>query len=158
MLLRFLAFTAILAAGAASAQTGGLEVSGAWARATPGKSATGAAYLTILSPTADRLVAASTPVATKAELHTMTMLGKVMEMRPVAGLDIPPGRPVTLSPGGMHIMLTGLKQPLREGQSFALTLTFAEAGTRTLSVAVEKLGAMAPPPAPQHQGRSDHGR
>lgn len=145
----------VLGAAAASAQTGGLAVDNAWARATPGKSTTGAAYVTIRSPTADRLVAASTPVADKAELHTMSMSGMVMKMRPVAGVDIPAGQPVTLAPGGLHIMLTGLNQPLKAGQSFPLTLTFDKAGTRTVAVAVENVGATGPAagsamPAMQH--------
>lgn len=140
----------LLGAGAASAQTGQLAVDNAWARATPGKSATGAAYLTIHSPTADRLVAAATPVAEKAELHTMSMAGMVMKMRPIEGVDIPAGQPVSLKPGGMHIMLIGLKKPLQAGQSFPLTLTFDKAGTRTVNVAVERIGAMGPAPTAQH--------
>jgi len=139
-----------LGAGAASAQTGQLTVDNAWARATPGKSQTGAAYVTIRSPSPDRLVAASTPVAEKAELHTISMSGMVMKMRPVAGVDIPAGQPVTLAPGGMHIMLTGLMKPLQAGQSFPLTLTFEKAGARTVDVAVEKVGAAGPAPAAQH--------
>jgi periplasmic copper chaperone A len=136
--------------GAASAQTGQLEVDNAWARATPGKSATGAAYVTIRSPTADKLVAASSLVAKKAELHTMSMSGMVMKMRPIASIDIPAGQPVTLAPGGLHIMLVGLAKPLKAGQTFPLTLTFAMAGSRTVNVAVEKIGAMGPAQAPQH--------
>ena len=137
----------VLTAAVASAQTGPLAVDNAWARATPGKSDIGAAYVTIHSPTADRLVAASTPVAKKAELHTMEMSGMVMKMRPISGIDIPAGQSVSLAPGGLHIMLMGLKQPLKAGQSFPLTLTFAKAGTRTVNVAVEKVGASGPMPA-----------
>jgi copper(I)-binding protein len=146
----FFAAGLALMAAAAPAQTGPLAVSDAWARATPGKSTTGAAYATIESPTADRLVAASTPVANKAELHTMSMSGMVMKMRPIAGVDIPAGQKVTLAPGGMHIMLVGLKKPLTAGQSFPLALTFAKAGTRTVEVTVEKVGAAGPAPAAVH--------
>lgn len=150
MSIKFLAFAAgLVVAGAALAQTSRLEVSDAWARATPGKAENGAAYLTIQSPTADRLVSASSPVAKKAELHTMSMAGMVMQMRPLAAVNIPAGQPVALKPGGVHIMLLGLQQPLQEGQSFPLTLTFDKAGTRVVTVAVEKPGAMAPSPAPQ---------
>ena len=55
-----------------------------------------------------------------------------------------PAQPVTLKPGGAHIMLMGLNQPLQAGQSFPLTLTFEKAGQREVSVAVEKPGAMGP--------------
>ena len=134
----------VVIAGAALAQTGQLEVSNAWARATPAKAETGIAYLTIRSPTADRLVSVSSPVAKKVELNTMEMSGVVMKMRPLASLDIPAGQPVTLRPGGDHVMLTGLSGPLREGQSFPLTLTFEKAGTREVTVAVEKPGAAGP--------------
>jgi copper(I)-binding protein len=145
MSLKFLAFaTGLLVASAAMAQTNQLEVNNAWARATPGKAENGAAYVTIASPTSDRLVSVSTPVAKKAELHTMEMKGMVMEMRPVAGVDIPAGQPVSLKPGGEHIMLLGLNQPLREGQTFPLTLNFEKAGSRAVTVTVEKAGAAGP--------------
>ena len=134
----------LLVASAALAQTGQLEVSNAWARATPAKAENGVAYLTIRSPTPDRLVSVSSPVAKKAELHTMEMAGMVMKMRPLAGLDIPAGQPVTLKPGGEHIMLLDLNGPLREGQSFPLSLTFEKAGTREVSIAIEKPGAAGP--------------
>jgi periplasmic copper chaperone A len=145
MSFKFLAFAAsLVVASAALAQTNQLEVSSAWARATPGKAENGAAYLTIQSPTADRLLSVFSPVAKKAELHTMSMEGMVMKMRPLAGVDIPAGQPVTLKPGGQHVMLLGLDAPLREGQSFPLTLTFEKAGTRTVTVAIEKPGAAGP--------------
>jgi periplasmic copper chaperone A len=145
MSIKLLAFTASLVfASAALAQTNQLEVSNAWARATPAKAENGVAYVTIRSPTADRLLSAASPVAKKVELHSMEMAGMVMKMRPMSSLDIPAGQPVTLKPGGEHIMLTGLNGPLREGQSFPLTLTFEKAGAREVTVAVEKSGAAGP--------------
>jgi periplasmic copper chaperone A len=151
MLIKPLAFAAsLVAASAALGQSGQLEIRDAWARATPGKAENGAAYLTIRSPTADRLVSVSSPVAKKTELHTMTMQGMVMRMRPIASLDVPPGQPVTLKPGGEHIMLLGLNQPLQEGQTFPLTLNFEKAGAQTVSVAVGKAGAAGPGAAAQH--------
>jgi hypothetical protein len=137
-------------AGDAAAQTAQIAIDHAWARATPGNSKVGAAYATIRSPAADRLVAAATPVAQRAELHTVEMSGMVMKMRPVAGIDIPAGTPVSLRPGGYHIMLTGLARPLRTGETFALTLTFEKAGARTVTVAVEKVGATGPAPVAGH--------
>jgi copper(I)-binding protein len=143
---KLLAFAAsLMIAGAAAAQ-GTVEVTDAWARATPGKAEVGAAYLTIASPNADRLTGLSTPAASAAELHTMTIeataAGGVMRMRPVAGVDLAAGQKVALKPGGLHIMLVGLKAPLRAGQSFPLTLYFEKAGSREVTVTVEKAGAM----------------
>ena len=139
-----IAASCLVVASAVLAQTGQLEVSNAWARATPAKAENGVAYLTIRSPTPDRLVSVSSPAAKKAELHRMEMAGMVMKMRPLAGLDIPAGEPITLRPSGEHIMLMGLNGPLREGQSFPLTLTFEKAGAREVSVAIEKPGAAGP--------------
>lgn len=150
MRMKFLAFAAgLVVASAALAQPAQLEVKDAWARATPGNAPNGAAYMTIQSPTADRLVSAATPVAKRAELHTMSMQGMVMKMRPLPGLDIPAGGTVTLKPDGEHVMLLGLTHPLREGQSFPLTLDFEKAGSRTVTVTVEKVGATGPAPAAQ---------
>jgi hypothetical protein len=140
------AAASLVIAGSVLAQTGQLEVTDAWARATPAKAENGIAFLTIRSPAADRLISASSPVAKKVELNTMAMEDMVMKMRPIASLDVPAGQPVTLKPGGDHIMLLGLTGPLREGQSFPLTLTFEKAGTRAVIVAVEKPGAAGPSP------------
>jgi periplasmic copper chaperone A len=151
MSIKLIALAASLAiASAALAQPTQLEVNNAWAGATPGKAENGAAYLTIQSPTADRLVSLSSPVAKKAELHSMSMQGAVMKMRPIDGLDVPAGQPVALKPGGEHIMLMGLNQQLHEGQSFPLTLDFEKAGPRTVTVTVEKAGAKGPGPAAAH--------
>ena len=136
--------TCLLVTNGAMGQTGQLEIRAPWARATPGQAQNGAAYLTIVSPTTDRLTGASSPVAKKAELHTMSMEGGVMRMRPLTAIDIPAGQTVTPRPGGTHIMLLGLTQPLREGQSFPLTLSFDHAGPRQVTVAIEKAGAMGP--------------
>jgi copper(I)-binding protein len=128
----------LLIAGAAAAESGAVEVSDAWARATPAKAETGAAYLTLKAAAGDRLVGLSTPVADKAELHEMTMDGSVMKMRQLASLDLPAAKAVVLKPHGTHIMLIGLHQPLKNGQSFPLTLRFDKAGAREVTVAIEK--------------------
>ena len=127
-----------------AAQTTPVTVDNAWARATPGKAENGAAYLTLKAAAADRLTGVSTPVAGTAELHQMTMDGSVMRMRQIAGIDLPAGQPVTLKPGAVHIMLVGLKEPLKAGQSFPLTLHFAKAGSQMVNVTVQPAGAMGP--------------
>ena len=144
-LLSATVFTAAVAY-AAVAQQASVSVSEVWARATPPGAKTGAAYLTVANQGAlpDRLVKASTPVASEAQLHTMIDDNGVMKMRPVAGIDVKAGGSVTLKPGGFHVMLMGLKQPLVEGESFPLTLTFEKAGAVATTVKVAKAGAASP--------------
>jgi copper(I)-binding protein len=122
-----------------------VTVSLAWARALNSVKLPAAAYFTIANAGggADRLVAAASPVAEHAELMENATEHGVMEMRGLDGLTIEPGQSAVLKPGGLHLMLTGLKQPLRTGDSFPLFLTFAKAGTREVMVKVEKPTAMA---------------
>lgn len=137
----------LAATGHAQTPTAGpIIVDNAWARATPGASTTGAAYLTVTDHGAapDRLIGVSSPVAARAELHTMSNDNGIMKMRALDGLAIEPGKPAELKPGGSHIMLFDLKQPLHEGDSFPLTLTFERAGAVLVTVTVEKIGAMGP--------------
>jgi len=125
---------------------GALHVTQAWARATAGSVKVGAAYLTVTNEGAgmDRLVGAATPVAAKAELHTVVMEGGVMSMRPVEAVEVHPGEPAVLQPGGIHIMLMGLKRPLKEGETFPLQLTFEQGGNVDIEVVVQKAGSMGP--------------
>jgi periplasmic copper chaperone A len=128
------------------AKNGGPRIDRAWARATPGAAATGAVYFRIESPTSDRLIGLKTPVAAKAELHTHIEQNGIMQMREVeGGLAVPAGQEVELKPGGpLHVMLIELNQKLKAGDSFPLTLTFEKAGSRDVTVKVERLGAMGP--------------
>jgi copper(I)-binding protein len=127
-----------------AAQTGGVEISDAWARATPGGAENGAAYLTLVSPAGDRLTGITSPAAAKAQLHEMTNNHGIMQMREVPAIDLPPGKKMTLKPGGLHIMLMGLKHPLQPGQSVPLSLRFEKSGTREVNAAIGKVGAMGP--------------
>jgi hypothetical protein len=132
---------ATLALGAAAQTTPSISVENAWARATASSAQAAAVYVTITDHgAADRLVSVSTPVGT-AQLHETTREGNVTRMRPVAGLAVPTGAPVSLAPGGYHIMLTDLKQPLSSGQNFPLSLTFEKAGTVETTVTVKATGA-----------------
>lgn len=123
---------------------GSLTIEHPWARASV--AANGAAYMIISNSggEADELLAAASPVAATVELHTHIMEGEVMKMRPVKSIDVNVGEPAALKPGGLHIMLIGLKAPLKEGEKFPMTLTFAKAGTITVDVVVEAPGANAP--------------
>jgi len=120
---------------------GSLKIGHPWARATVG--GTGGAFLSVDNTGAqpDRLLRVSTDVAGTAELHTHIKEGDIMRMRPVQAIDLPAGKKVMLEPGGYHIMLLGLKKPLKEGERFPLTLEFEKAGKITVEIAVDKPGA-----------------
>jgi copper(I)-binding protein len=138
---------AVLTPIAAQAQTpaSSITVENAWSRATPAAAKTGALYLTIIDHGApDRLISVATPVADTAELHQTTMQNGIMRMRPVDGLAVSEQEPGKLAPGGYHIMLMGLKQQLKPGASFPVTLTFEHAGAVQASAVVAKAGASAP--------------
>ena len=123
---------------------GALSVSDPWARATAANARAGAAYLTINAGNeADKLIAASTPVSEKAEIHATYSEGGMMKMKPVGAIAVDAGKSVSLAPGGYHVMLVGLKHPLTAGESFPLTLTFAKGGTKTVMVMVRPVGAAA---------------
>lgn len=117
-----------------------------WARATPGGARTGATYLALKNngDSPDQLVGATTSVAEKVQFHSVVEENGVSSMREMPIIDLPPGSTVTFSPGGMHIMLVGLKQPLKEHQTFQLILTFAKAGKLDVMIPVAKVGAMRP--------------
>ena len=106
---------------------GDIHIMKPWSRPLAPVSANGAAYMTLVNKgsAADKLVAVSTPMAMKAELHTHTMEGGMMKMRRVDAIEIAPGTPSVLKPGGLHVMMMGLKEPLVEGKSYPLTLTSA---------------------------------
>ena len=123
-----------------------LEVAQPWARATPGDAPNGAAYLTIVNHghEMDRLVGVTSPVSRRVEMHTHTMEGGMMRMRQVSAVEVHPGEPAVFRPGANHIMLIDLKEPLVEGESFPLTLTFDRAGPVETTVEVQGVGSMGP--------------
>lgn len=116
---------------------GSLDIHHPWARPTAGK--TGAVYFVVKnSGTAgDALLRVETDVSDKAQIHTMTMDGDVMRMRKLDRLDIPAGQSVAVAPGGIHIMLIGLKAPLKAGDKFPMKLVFEKAGAVDVSVYVQ---------------------
>jgi|SRR6476661_3972037 len=149
MIKQFLAvFSAALLSGAVHAagyRAGDISITDPHARPTVAGQPGGAAYLTLENTgrAADRLVGVSSPVAQSAQIHTMRMDGDVMRMREAGELPLAPAARVEMKPGmGYHIMLNGLKQPLQEGASFPLTLTFEKAGKVEVSVVVDGKNAM----------------
>jgi periplasmic copper chaperone A len=128
-------------------QAGEVRIDHPYARATVPGQPSGAAYLTLENrgKTADRLIGTDSPVAKKTEIHTMSMEGNVMKMRQVDGIELAPAATIAMKPGdGYHIMLLGLKQPLKVGDKLPLTLTFEKAGKVELSVFVEDMKPKAP--------------
>ena len=143
------------AATAFAADSSSLRIEQPWAAETPPAARTGAAYLNIVnSGEADRLLGAKAEVARQVEMHTTTMDGNMMRMREVEALEVPGGATTALEPGGLHIMLIDLRQPLRAGQSFPLTLQFEKAGTLDVQVPIRKREEMQPSTT---QPTHDHG-
>jgi copper(I)-binding protein len=155
MIKQFLAvFSAALlltgTAHAAGYRAGDITITDPHARPTVPGQPGAAAYLTLEnSGAADRLVGVASPIAQSAEIHTMRMDGDVMRMREAGELPLAPAAKVTMKPGtGYHIMLNGLKQPLKEGASFPMTLTFEKAGKVEVTVVVD--GKQAKPAGHGH--------
>jgi hypothetical protein len=142
--------TCLLAAPPARAdevKAGDLVITQAWSRATPGGAKVGGGFLTIENKgaTPDRLIGASADVASKVQVHEMSMNNGVMTMRPLEqGLTIDPGKTVKLAPGGYHLMLMDLKSPLKQGDKLPITLEFEKAGKVQVSFDVQAVGAPGP--------------
>lgn len=126
------AFAGLALAVFATAAFADVTVKEPWVRGTvQGQKATGA-FMQLSSSTDAVLVAASSPVAKVVELHEMAMDGGVMKMRAVPNLPLPAGKTVDLAPGGYHVMLMDLTQPLKDGEKVPITLTIADkAGKKT---------------------------
>lgn len=112
-------------------------VKNAWARATAPGQATAGVYLEIVSNADAALVAAASPLAKSAEIHAMRTEGGVMKMRPVPKIELPAQKTVKLAPGVLHVMLVGIKQPLREKEKVPLELTIEGSGGSKSTVRVE---------------------
>jgi copper(I)-binding protein len=134
----------LVAALAACERPAPLKVGDAWTRDTVGRTANAAVFMTITSPTADRLVGASTPVANKTDLMTMETEGATMAMTYLEDIKIPANQLVSLDPSGLHVWLTELNEPLKAGQTFPLVLEFEKAGEQRVDVSVVAPAAAAP--------------
>ncbi|HUX91936.1 MAG TPA: copper chaperone PCu(A)C [Gallionellaceae bacterium] len=121
---------------AAQVQAGEVSVSDAWSRATAPGQEVGMVGLVVTSQKDARLIAVSSPASSTAEIHTMTMDNGVMKMRQIEALPLSAKKPATLGPGGNHLMLIGLKQALKPGDTVELTLTvqFADNSTEKVNV------------------------
>jgi copper(I)-binding protein len=144
---------ALLLGLAAPVHAGDVVAANAWARATSAANKTGIAFVTLTNKggMADSLVAAATPLAAKVEFHSHVHQDGMMKMRQQAEVDLAAGQTLEFTPGGLHLMLVDLKSPLKPGQSFPLTLTFAKAGPVAVAVTVE--GG-----ATDHSSHMDHSK
>ena len=120
------------------AVAGELAVMNAWSRSTPPVAKVGVVYFTLRNDTkkSDRLLKLSTPVATKVEVHRTEELDGIARMREVAVLHVDAGQTLEFQPGGLHVMLMGLRKPLVAGTSYDIDLLFEVAGPRKVKVTV----------------------
>ncbi len=139
----FLALKPVLAQERSS---NGVTITQPWVRATPGGSTLTAGFMEIKTAAgvSDKLVAASSPVAGRVEVHTHIKEGDVMKMRRLESVELKPGETRVLAPSGDHVMLFDLKAPLKVGDVVKLTLTFEKAGPVEVEAKVEPIGAMGP--------------
>jgi periplasmic copper chaperone A len=144
--LKHLSAALALAAGATAAsghefKIGDINIGHPYARTTAAGQASGGGYLKLENKGAeDKLLSASTEVATSVEMHSMSMEGDVMRMRQIDHIALPQGKTVELKPGALHLMLVGLKAPLKDGDKFPLKLKFEKAGEVTVTVNVQAGG------------------
>ena len=129
----------------AAQSAGPLVVREAWSRATPGGAKIGAGYLTVenTGSAPDRLVGAEAESAGRVEIHETSESGGVSRMRPVDAVGVAPGGRLEFKPGGYHLMLVDLKQPLKQGERFKGALVFEKAGRIPVEFEVRALGAGA---------------
>ncbi|WP_435105724.1 copper chaperone PCu(A)C [Arhodomonas sp. AD133] len=134
--------TAVTAAAAHSFEAGALTIESPWARATPPGAPSAAVYFTVTSDgAADHLTGVSVDeaIAAHASLHRTVRENDTARMEPVDTAPVSAQRPLVFEPGGYHVMLTGLKKTLAEGDRFPITLEFAQAGDVDVEVTVEPL-------------------
>lgn len=118
----------------------GLAASGAWSRPTATAAMAGIVYMTVTDSGAPTtLIGAKTPVARHADLHETKQENGMMAMLPIASLPVAPGKPISFHPGGYHIMLMGLAKPLSVGETFPITLIFANGAEVTTTVTVRPM-------------------
>ena len=144
--MRQLFLAAVLAVAAATQmasadafKAGHITIEGPHSIELPPVSENGAAYFSIMNHgnESDRLISAATPMAERAEFHTHEASGGMMKMRRVESVEVPAKQMTRFEPGGLHVMLLGLKQPLEAGQTFPLVLSFAGAGSVEVVVKVQ---------------------
>lgn len=134
-----IALTAVSTAQAASPDPALPTVSNVWVKTTVPGGSVSAAYMHIKSTTALKLVKAESSLAGIVEIHDMKMNGGVMQMKALDSLDIPVGKTVELKPGGTHVMLMKVKEPIRKGDKVPLTLTFEGTNKKLMAINLDAI-------------------
>lgn len=129
-----------------SYELGDLRVRHPWVRATAPGATVAAGYLEIHNSgrQPDRVVGASTPAAERVEFHVQERDGDVLKMRELKDFEVPARRRLTLRPGGSHLMIVGLKQPLAKGARVPLTLRFERAGELKIELEIQPADSKRP--------------
>jgi len=137
-------FAAVSLACVTNPASAATTVNNAWARGTVAGQMSSGAFMQLTSSQGGRLVSVASPVAGMAEVHEMKMDNGVMKMNAAPFVELPAGKTVELKPGGYHVMLMGLKQQLKGGETLPLTLTIEGADgkkeTLELKVPIKALG------------------
>jgi copper(I)-binding protein len=143
--MKHLVIAALMALTSTAWAQSTVKVEDAWVRGTVAQQKATGAFMRLTPSANARLVEASSPVAGVTEIHEMAMEKDVMKMRRIPGLDLPAGRTTELKPGGYHVMLMDLKQPLQAGQNVPITLVFEDANklrfTQQIEAPIQALGA-----------------
>jgi copper(I)-binding protein len=138
---------ATFSATAQEYKAGDITIEKPWSRATPKGSSVAVGYFVVHNhgAAADKLTGGAADFAAGVTLHQMSSDNGVMQMRDLPdGLDVPPNGEVKLTPGGYHVMFTGLKRPLKKGENLQVTFTFAHAGNVLVTFEIGGVGAAAP--------------
>ena len=114
-----------------------VTVADPWVRGTVAQQRATGAFMKLTAPAGARLVEARSPMAGVVEIHEMAMDNNVMRMRQVPMLELPAGKAVELKPGGYHVMLMDLKQPMKTGESVPITLVFEDKDKKRLTVDIQ---------------------
>jgi periplasmic copper chaperone A len=140
---RLLSFTA-LALSWSPLFAAPVAISNAWTRATPPGTTVTALYAQLRSSQDDEIVAVSCALAERVEIHASTQTNGMMQMRRVERLKVTAGVPLKFAPGGLHLMIMGLREPLVVGRSLAVTFTFRAAGSITIKAEIVAPGNNGP--------------
>ncbi|MCD8514769.1 MAG: copper chaperone PCu(A)C [Burkholderiaceae bacterium] len=156
--MKHLVIAAMMALTSSAWAQATVSVEEAWVRGTVAQQKATGAFMRLTSTQPARLVEASSPIAGVTEIHEMAMDNDIMRMRQIPGLDLAAGQTVELKPGGYHVMLMDLKQPLQAGQQVPITLVFEDANqlrfTQQIEATVRPLGAGNAPM--RHRGHHAH--